>query len=349
MGDVIQTIPFKPFIKAPELKGRYQIVQQGNEPIIGYANGNPCNDYKDVVIFGDHTLSLHKPKTPFFIATDGVRIIKGQQVTDGYYLLSLLERYRPQNEGYKRYYNILKNSNCRTICDIDEQKQIGSLFSKLDNLITLEQEKHKKLIRLSREFYSNIFSEKSKVSSEKYSKVKLSDITFPYDERAKNNSYPLLSSTLSGIFLQSEYFDNNTASSDVYNYKVVPNGYFTYRSMSDTGKFKINLQNIVEKGIVSPAYPVFKLSDSVNKVYFEKYIEYSPEIQYKISASAQGGTRLALPFTKLQNIEMFLHSLEDQENISDLIKLIDKMILLSENKILKLQSLKQFLLCNLFI
>ena len=232
---------------------------------------------------------------------------------------------------------------------ISEQNKIGELISTLNKIITLEQEKHKKLICLFNQLYTNIFSERLRDLSKEYSKVKLSDIIFPHDERAEDNSYPLLSSTLSGIFLQSEYFDNNTASSDIYNYKVVPNGYFTYRSMSDTGKFKINLQNIVEKGIVSPAYPVFKLSDNVNKVYFEKYIEYCPETQYKISVAAQGGTRLALPFTKLQDIEIFLHTPEDQENISDLIKLIDKIILLSENKTLKLQLLKQFLLNNLFI
>ncbi len=232
---------------------------------------------------------------------------------------------------------------------LEEQRKVGAIIEILESLITLEQEKHKKLICLFNQLYTNIFSERLRDLSKEYSKVKLSDIIFPHDERAEDNSYPLLSSTLSGIFLQSEYFDNNTASSDIYNYKVVPNGYFTYRSMSDTGKFKINLQNIVEKGIVSPAYPVFKLSDNVNKVYFEKYIEYCPETQYKISVAAQGGTRLALPFTKLQDIEIFLHTPEDQENISDLIKLIDKIILLSENKTLKLQLLKQFLLNNLFI
>ena len=31
--------------------------------------------------------------------------------------------------------------------------------------------------------------------------------------------------------------------------------------MSDTGEFRFNLQNIIEKGIVSPAYPVFKVKE----------------------------------------------------------------------------------------
>ena len=73
-GDLLQTLPFKQFLKEPEPDGKYEIIQQGNEPVIGFANGTPCGDYKDVVIFGDHTLSLYKPQHPFFVATDGVRI-----------------------------------------------------------------------------------------------------------------------------------------------------------------------------------------------------------------------------------------------------------------------------------
>lgn len=51
----MQTLPLKQFLKEPEQGGRYEIIQQGNEPIIGYANGVPCNDYENTVIFGDHT------------------------------------------------------------------------------------------------------------------------------------------------------------------------------------------------------------------------------------------------------------------------------------------------------
>ena len=141
LGDLLQTLPFKQFLKEPEPDGKYEIIQQGNEPVIGFANGTPCGDYKDVVIFGDHTLSLYKPQHPFFVATDGVRIVKGQQDTNGYYLLSLLERYKPQSEGYKRYYSILADTNCITTYNTSEQEKIGVFFKLLDHLITLHQRK----------------------------------------------------------------------------------------------------------------------------------------------------------------------------------------------------------------
>ena len=141
LGELLQTIPFKPFLKDPEQCGKYEVIQQGNAPIVGFANGTPCRDYKDVVIFGDHTLSLYKPQHPFFVATDGVRIVKGKQVADGYYLLKILEKYKPQSEGYKRYYSILVDVDCITTYNTSEQSQIGAFFHHLDHLITLHQRK----------------------------------------------------------------------------------------------------------------------------------------------------------------------------------------------------------------
>lgn len=157
LGDLLQTLPFKQFLKEPEPDGKYEIIQQGNEPVIGFANGTPCGDYKDVVIFGDHTLSLYKPQHPFFVATDGVRIVKGQQDTDGYYLLSLLERYKPQSEGYKRYYSILADTNCITTYNTSEQEKIGVFFKLLDNLITLHHRKLEKLEQIKQAMLHKMF------------------------------------------------------------------------------------------------------------------------------------------------------------------------------------------------
>jgi len=141
LGEVLRTLPFKPFLKIPDQDGKYEIIQQGNEPIIGYANGEPCEDFRNTVIFGDHTLSLYKPKQPFFVATDGVRILQGTNDMDGYYLLSLLEGNSPQSEGYKRYYSILADREVLFTENHYEQVKIGLYFKNLDNLITLHQRK----------------------------------------------------------------------------------------------------------------------------------------------------------------------------------------------------------------
>ena len=157
LGDILRTLSFKLYLKAPEQDGKFEIIQQGNDPIIGFANGEPCDDFKNTVIFGDHTLSLFKPKRPFFVATDGVRILQGINGMDGNYLLSLLERNRPKSEGYKRYYSILADREIFFTDNSDEQTQIGSYFRQLDNIITLHQRKLEKLKNIKKSCLEKMF------------------------------------------------------------------------------------------------------------------------------------------------------------------------------------------------
>lgn len=157
LGEVLRTLPFKQFLKNPEQGGKYEIIQQGNKPIIVYANGEPCEDFRNTVIFGDHTLSLYKPKQPFFVATDGVRILQGANDMDGYYLLSLLERNSPQSEGYKRYYSILADREILFTENHDEQVQIGLYFKQLDETITLHKRKVEKFEKIKQAYLEKMF------------------------------------------------------------------------------------------------------------------------------------------------------------------------------------------------
>ena len=159
LGDILQTLPFKQFLKEPEQDGKYEIIQQGNEPIIGYADGEPCSDYENTVIFGDHTLSLYKPKSPFFVATDGVRIVKGKSNLNGFYLMAMLEKYKPQSEGYKRYYSILANQECYLTENANEQQLIGQYFANLDHLITLHQRELEKLQNIKQAMLEKMFKQ----------------------------------------------------------------------------------------------------------------------------------------------------------------------------------------------
>ena len=140
---MLKTESFRPYLKEPEADGKYKIIQQGDNPLVGYANGEPYRDYKKIVLFGDHTLSLYKPKSPFFISTDGVKLLYGTNNLYGNFLLYLLENYKPKTEGYKRYYSILKDQYGYLPSNINEQQKIGVFFMKLDNLITLHRRAHK--------------------------------------------------------------------------------------------------------------------------------------------------------------------------------------------------------------
>ena len=140
LGEITKTNPFKPFIVEGASNGSYEVIQQGDTPISGYANGQPFQNYENITLFGDHTLSLYKPKSPFFVASDGVKILSPSIDMNGLFYYYLLMKYKPNSEGYKRHYTIMKSCEASYPSNRDEQMRIAEYFENLDNLIVSQQQ-----------------------------------------------------------------------------------------------------------------------------------------------------------------------------------------------------------------
>lgn len=184
---------------------------------------------------------------------------------------------------------------------------------------------------------------------EDYPTIKLSDILIEYNDKARqNNEYPILSSTMNGIFVQSEYFNKQAASEETVGYKKVPYGYCTYRSMSDTGEFRFNIQKIVEIGIVSPTYPVFT-SVEYDMEFVDFYLNNSVRLRKQILEIKEGGTRFALPFSKLRSLTIPKITRLQQAKIVDIYYLFSRKKELEQKLLLKLKEQKKYLLSKMFI
>lgn len=165
------------------------------------------------------------------------------------------------------------------------------------------------------------------------------------EKTTQNNQYEVLTSSQGGIVSQEDYFNKQVASTDNTGYKVIRKGQFTYRSMSDTGRFYINRLTNREVGIVSPAYPVFEiLSDRITSDYLSLFFQ-SEHFQSQISDKASGSTRLALRYSKLENVEINIIAKEKQEKIVRNIDLIKKVIEAEERE----QSILDELIKSRFI
>ena len=139
LGDITKTNSFKPYISEAFDEGKYEVIQQGDNPIAGYANNAPFKDYKKVTLFGDHTLSLYKPQRAFLVASDGIKILSPSLKMDSLFYYYLLEKYKPHSEGYKRHFSILKKNVAFFPVNIAEQTKISHCLSNFDSLITLHQ------------------------------------------------------------------------------------------------------------------------------------------------------------------------------------------------------------------
>lgn len=146
-----------------------------------------------------------------------------------------------------------------------------------------------------------------------------------------SNQYPVLTASIEGIFLQSEYFKKSVASKDNTGYKIIKKGQFTYRAMSDTGKFFPNRLDCTTIGIVSPAYPVFEISDpNLIESDYLRYFFKSTRFQNSIKFMATGSTRTSVKFNKIKEVEIELPSISLQRKQLKILSKVE--ILLKENR-----------------
>ena len=156
LGTMITVHPSKDLIvEAIKDEGTSIVVQQGDSPILGYSNAEGFEGYINVTLFGDHTVSLYKPQLPFVVATDGVKILSSS-ILHHQYFYTVLEKYKPIPQGYKRHFSILKEQIANITVNKDEQKKIGEIFEIIDDLIALHQRKLQQLKNIKKAMLEKI-------------------------------------------------------------------------------------------------------------------------------------------------------------------------------------------------
>jgi type I restriction enzyme S subunit len=226
----------------------------------------------------------------------------------------------------------------KSLPSLQEQNQIAVFMLNVDNWITILNNEIQSLELYKKSLVQSIFSQKIRFKDHdnkeypEWKIVKVNNLIEEVNERTtENNKYPILSSSMSGIYLQSEYFKKQTASTDTTGYKIVKKGNFTYRSMSDTGEFTFNIQNLVDKGIVSPAYPVFRVMGiAVNPNFLHLFLNKSEYAKRQIIKLKEGGTRYALSFNKFKQILCPIPDMNEQNEITTFILLLNNLISLNE-------------------
>ena len=163
-----------------------------------------------------------------------------------------------------------------------------------------------------------------------------------------NNQYEVLTSSQNGIVSQKDYFNKQVASENNIGYKIIKKGEFTYRSMSDTGLFYINQLINYEIGIVSPAYPVFRISNNNLDPEFLQFYFQSSKFQHQICNQSTGSTRLALKFRKLASLDISIPSLIKQKKIICNLKTFKNAIKIEEKQLFLLDELIKSRFIELF-
>ena len=241
--------------------------------------------------------------------------------------------------------------------DIEEQKKIGEFLTQLDTLITLHQRKYEKLVNIKKSMLDKMFPQNGASVPE----IRFKGFTDPWEQRkvgtliedytektVTQNQYPVLtSSQQQGIVLQEDYFaDRQVTTDNNVGYYVLPKGYFTYRSRSDTDVFVFNRNNIVDKGIISYYYPVFA-PKSCDSNFLLRRLNHG--IKKQLSMAAEGTGQKVLAHAKFKNMVVDVPSQSEQEKIGTILEELDTLITLHQRKLEKLQNIKKSCLEKMFV
>ena len=178
---------------------------------------------------------------------------------------------------------------------------------------------------------------------------KVSDVIEDYIEKTTvQNQYPVLtSSQQQGIVFQEDYFaDRQVTTNDNIGYYVLPFGYFTYRSRSDTDVFVFNRNTLINKGIISYYYPVFKPKGTDSNFLLRRL---NHGMKNQLAMTAEGTGQHVLSHSKFKNMEFLIPTVPEQEQIGAVFEEFDNFITLHQRKLEKLKNIKKSMLEKMFV
>ena len=227
---------------------------------------------------------------------------------------------------------------------LKEQTQIGILLSKLDERIATQNKIIEDLKKLKSAINQKLFD--GAVST-----FRIGDVLIEENLRTKeNNQYDVLSSTVGGLCLQSEYFNKEVASEDNSGYKILLKDRIVL-SPQNLWLGNINYNELFEIGIVSPSYKIFRISNSINKIYLAEVLR-SQYALYQYSISSEQGASVV---RRNLNVEDFLNinfpkvSIEKQESFAKLLISVNNKLRNNTTILSQFLIQKRYLLSQMFI
>ncbi|HEM6677487.1 TPA: restriction endonuclease subunit S [Citrobacter amalonaticus] len=237
--------------------------------------------------------------------------------------------------------------------NIEEQTKVASFISSIDEKISLMDKQYDLLCQYKKGMMQKIFSQEFRLKDKdgkdfpKWDNKKIGSLISEYKcKTTKENEWPVMTSSRSGLVLQREYYGENrlTERSNI-GFNIIPCDYLTYRSRSDDGLFFFNQNKLNITGCISVYYPVFKFKYGNNYFYTTMFNYYKNLFR----AYAVGSSQLVLSITDLKEMKFLIPSPDEQKKISEFLSAIDKRIDTAKSTLDKLKIWKQGLLQQMFV
>ena len=355
----IATLKSSKFISEEDFKRDYKIYPQENDILMtrigDVGTTNVVTDNGSKAYYVSLALLKYKSTDPYFLSN----AIQSSHVQKG-----LANRTLKTAIPMKINKDEIGKVSIMLPLSATEQRQIGSYFHSLDNLITLHQRKLDKLINVKKSMLEKMFPKQGSTVPEirfngftqAWEQRKLEDYITVSAEKNTGNIYGR-SDVLSvsgdyGIVNQIEFQGRSFAGASVSNYGVVQTGDIVYtKSPLNSNPYGIIKTNKGKTGIVSTLYAVYHPKENVFsdfiQLYFEQYARMNNYMHPLVNKGAKNDMKVSAE-NALKGPVCFPLCAE-QESISAFFSVLDNLITLHQRKLEKLKNIKKSMLEKMFV
>lgn len=234
-----------------------------------------------------------------------------------------------------------------SLTSVKEQKEIGTLFQKLDNIIILQQQKNADIINLKKAILDKIFSNSN---IQKWRDIRLNKVlSIPVDEpKEVTNIDDIISVKLNtqGI---SKIPNRSTLKLGSTKYYVRHGGQFIFGKQNFFNGSMAIIPSKYDGKVSSKDVPSLNINKDIVMPYFLWLYLSRPSFYKKTERWATGTGSKRLHIKDLLSLKIYIPNKNEQLRICKLMQSLDTQILKSQKHLKELQSIKKFLLQNMFI
>jgi len=340
-----------------ELKDK-SVISQGGEVIVP-ASGETAEDISRASVV----------KKQGIIIGGDLNVIKANHLLDPTFLALTISNGEQQKELSKRAQGKsvvhLHNSDLQevnlTFPLLNEQKEISTLFEKMDNIITLHQRKLEKLKLAKKALLQKLFPK----NGSQFPEIRFKGFTDAWEQRKLGDIATITGGGTPSTNI-SEYWNG-----DIDWYSPVEIGEKRYASGSIRKITKLGLEKSSAKilpvgtvlftsraGIGNTA--ILQVEGCTNQGFqsitpnskeLDTYFLYTmtPKLKRYGEVTGAGSTFVEVSGKQMEQMNLMIPSLDEQKHVSQLFKVMDDAITLHQCKLDKLQDVKKGLLQKMFV
>ena len=238
--------------------------------------------------------------------------------------------------------------------EIEEQQKIADFLSNVDEVIAQSEAEVANLQQQKKAAMQKIFSQEVRFKREdgtsypEWENVKFGSLIKEYRDRTSiENEDVLLSSAISGMFLNTELFGHQRGKSNIGYLKINYGTLILSAQNLHLGNANVNLR--FEHGIISPAYKTYHITNC-NLYFMAQWIKREKTNQFFYNATTVGASqcRRNVDWNALYKQSILIPHLEEQQKIADFLATYDEAISCAKQELDKWKELKKGLLQQMF-